>query len=215
MSKFEVFYAKIAGMAETSRCMLDYADAQWESTYVEDWAALATTTPYGRVPVLRETTADGQRIEFSETRAIERYLARRFGLYSDNLVEAALMDAVASQFDDAMRPLTTAPYVPEADRPALIDQFRKEATRLFTRHTGQLVANGDNGHYVGSRTTWVDIIAYVSIQRMKQSRDFDAELRALMTKSHQKLIDTLEQDPIFKRYLERAEPRLASYFAPN
>ncbi|RKP35775.1 hypothetical protein BJ085DRAFT_11951, partial [Dimargaris cristalligena] len=160
MSTFEVYYAKLPGLAETIRSLLDYADAKWESTYFDDWAEIVNSTPYGRVPVLRETTADGQRIELTESRAIERYLARRFGLYSDDLVEAARMDAVASQFDDVMRPLLAVPHVPEAARPSLIERFRAEANRLFTRHVGQLVANGDNGHYFGNRTSWADIIAY-------------------------------------------------------
>ncbi|KAJ1986176.1 hypothetical protein H4R33_003511 [Dimargaris cristalligena] len=211
MSTFEVYYARLAGLGETTRCLLDYADAKWTNTYMEEWAEIATTTPYGKVPVLRETTTDGQHIELCESRAIERYLARRFGLYSDDLVEAARIDAVASQFDDAMRPLGAARFGPEAARPALMEHYRKEVTRLFTRHGAQLAANGNNGHYFGDRTTWADIVAYMGIRTLGHYEPFDEELWALKTKSHQKLIDILEADPNFRRYLERSESRLASY----
>ncbi|KAJ1984268.1 hypothetical protein H4R33_004436, partial [Dimargaris cristalligena] len=60
MSTFEVYYARFTGLAETTRCLLDYADAKWTNTYLEDFSELGTATPYGKMPVLRETTADGQ-----------------------------------------------------------------------------------------------------------------------------------------------------------
>ncbi|RKP35777.1 hypothetical protein BJ085DRAFT_28381 [Dimargaris cristalligena] len=211
MSKFELLYAKFPGIAETSRCLLDYANAQWEPTYVDDLSLLGDTTPYGKVPVLREINADGQHIELCESRAIERYLARRFGLYSDDLVEAARIDAVVSQVDDVIRPLAFYRHSPKEVQPILVEQYRKEAQRFFARHGALLVANGDNGHYFGDRTTWADIAAYLVISRMKPFSQFDDELRGLMVQSHQKLVHTLEQDPNFQRYLERFAQRRASY----
>ncbi|KAJ1904671.1 hypothetical protein IWQ60_012414, partial [Tieghemiomyces parasiticus] len=168
-STYELIYGPVTGLGETSRALLEYGRATWTPVDLP-WADAVKQSPYGRVPVLRETTADGRVHVLVESRAIERYLAKKFGLYGSNDLEAARIDAYVSQWEDLRWAIVTRWNTPEGGngeaRAASTEKADKEIRHLVSKHTQSLAANAEGGgvHYVGRGTTWADIAAYQSIK---------------------------------------------------
>ena len=54
-----------------------------------------------RAPVMVVSSVDGTTAEIGQSKAIERYIARRYGLLGANEIEAAQIDAITEHIRDA------------------------------------------------------------------------------------------------------------------
>ncbi|KAG0047031.1 hypothetical protein BGZ83_007844, partial [Gryganskiella cystojenkinii] len=79
-SHFDLYYFGIHGLAGPARTILALSGADFKATTPAEgtWPTqYKPLTPFGCMPVLRETSADGKHtLNVAETDAIERYLAR-------------------------------------------------------------------------------------------------------------------------------------------
>ncbi|KAJ1986781.1 hypothetical protein H4R33_003160 [Dimargaris cristalligena] len=217
MSRFEVHYVPATGRAEISRAILEYANADYQSTYPTDWAAEKSQTPFGQLPVLKEYEPDSTEPSFvlPDSDAIQRYLAARFGLYGTSPADVksnAQQDAVLGQWKDVMEVMILAVYVAktEEEKAAKFEKLGVMAAHLYQKHDELLLRNG-TGHYVGNKTTLADIVAYMSLERLATMPIYKDTLEKHVGEGLRKFKATIEQDPAFKRYQERAVERLATY----
>ncbi|KAJ1673036.1 hypothetical protein EV182_006012, partial [Spiromyces aspiralis] len=140
------------------RNILRYAKAEWKETNPE-WPAFKQQTPFGRLPVLVETFPSGATFTLSETMVIERYLAHKFELYSNDAFPQtiALIEQYRDQYTDVWTDIGTCVFGKDESKrePAL-----QGTKHLVEKHEAALKANGSNGHYVNDSITYIDIAAY-------------------------------------------------------
>ncbi|RKP34599.1 hypothetical protein BJ085DRAFT_29827 [Dimargaris cristalligena] len=210
MTRFEILYFPITYRAEPVRAILDYGDIEYKSIYPTNWPAEKSQTPYGTLPVLKEYESDSTEPSFvlTDSDAIQRYVAARYGLYGTSpadLKTNAQQDAVLGQWKDVMELLISAEYYSptEEDKAAAFKKLGVAATHLLKKHDELLLRNG-TGHYVGNKTTLADIAAYLSLELLAKMPIYKDTLE-------EHVGEGLQQDPAFKRYQERAAVRQAAY----
>jgi glutathione S-transferase len=75
------------------------------------FAEFKPTTPFGQLPVLE---VNGKKL--AQSRAVERYVAREYGLFGATVVEGALIDMTAEQVRDLQEAFSKTNSVPEAEK---------------------------------------------------------------------------------------------------
>ncbi|KAG0231101.1 hypothetical protein BGW42_000518 [Actinomortierella wolfii] len=160
-STFSLWYFKLHGLALTTRALLCVSGANWSDKLQalgDEWQARKGETPYGVLPILYETTADGQTLEIAERDAIERYIAKKFGMAGDNAWEEVLVNQVVSLSQTLFnywqyRILYSGP---EEQAKALEEVKNKRLPDWIRNLEKILVKNGSNGHFVGNKFTLAD-----------------------------------------------------------
>ncbi|KAF9899941.1 hypothetical protein EC991_008130, partial [Linnemannia zychae] len=97
-STFELRYFHVHGMGAMSRTIIAIGRGQLINVHLEDWEVVKPKAPFGVIPLLTETSADGKtRLQIAESNSIERYFARKFGLFGNGTVfEEVLVESFAS-----------------------------------------------------------------------------------------------------------------------
>ncbi|KAG0275534.1 hypothetical protein BGZ95_008669 [Linnemannia exigua] len=161
-STFEIRYFHVHGMGAMSRTIAVIGGGKLSNVHAEDWATFKPTAPFGVMPLLTETSADGKtKLKIAESDAIERYLARKFGLFGNGSVfEEVLVESFASNTQALINQIFDKytiiqdPAVKAANKGPLIDQH---VARWIRHHEDHLQANGATGHYVGDKVTLADV----------------------------------------------------------
>ena len=163
------------GLAETSRMILAVASAEYEDfrypLEVIDWATFNMVREefnkdkaegkleksMGKVPFLVvKDSDDGVETTLCQSKAIERYLARRFGFMGGNDLEAAQIDSLCEcirDFKDAYQPVRKMENKEEA-----MQKWFGETLVAKLSDFEKLI--GDGGYAVGSSLTLADFVIY-------------------------------------------------------
>lgn len=99
---YKLTYFNGRGLAETSRILLKVGGQEFEDfrypitiengQYIRpEWEADKSKYTYEQIPVLE---VDGGKYTIAQSKAIERFLARRFNLFGSNEFEAALIGKI-------------------------------------------------------------------------------------------------------------------------
>ena len=105
-SSYKLIYFNGRGLAETSRILLKVGGQEFEDyryplkidngQYIRpEWDADKSKYIYEQIPVLE---IDGGKYVIAQSKAIERFLARRFNLLGNNDIEAALIGKMTVGF---------------------------------------------------------------------------------------------------------------------
>eukprot|EP00276_Gloeochaete_wittrockiana_P004158 CAMPEP_0184660930 /NCGR_PEP_ID=MMETSP0308-20130426/36084_1 /TAXON_ID=38269 /ORGANISM="Gloeochaete witrockiana, Strain SAG 46.84" /LENGTH=160 /DNA_ID=CAMNT_0027101871 /DNA_START=282 /DNA_END=764 /DNA_ORIENTATION=+ len=109
-------------------------------------------TPYGHVPFLTVNS-----VEIGECHAIERFLAREFGLMGSTSLEAALIDSAMEHYVDIFRVYLSAW---EKNDAAEMDKLYAETLfKELKPYEKRLVTNG-TGYLVGSELSLADLLVW-------------------------------------------------------
>ena len=160
------------GLAETSRMILAVAGAEYEDfrypLEVIDWATFNMVREefnkdkaegkleksMGKVPFL--VVNDGVETTLFQSKAIERYLARRFGFMGGSDLEAAQIDSLCEcirDFKDAYQPVRKMENKEEA-----MQKWFGETLVGKLSDFEKLI--GDSGYAIGSSLTLADFVIY-------------------------------------------------------
>lgn len=157
VSKYELTYFDGRGRGETIRLLFALSTTPFIDTRlsVEQWQHLKPTTLFGNVPLLTVTHSSGSTHTLPQSRAIERYLAKQFGLYGSNDEEAALIDAFVDQIGDARTNIVAGKG----------DQLHAKLIELelpqhFEKLTKFISTHSKSGHSVGESLTWADVALF-------------------------------------------------------
>ncbi|OMJ20038.1 Glutathione S-transferase P [Smittium culicis] len=194
MSSFEIVYFPITGRVQTARTILSLENANWKNV-VPDWPAIKESLPFKRLPLLRETAPDGSKYELVESKAIDRYLARKFGYIPSDEMIASTLESYASQIEDSHELFIAHAFGANTEESKA--EFEKELNYLLKHHEPILAAN-PSGHYHGESITYPDIFLYTLYNQSKVSGNGDlfkeSEFPHIL-----KLVTSMDSDPRIAR----------------
>ncbi|KAF9165999.1 hypothetical protein DFQ26_008933 [Actinomortierella ambigua] len=161
-STYTFTYFNFHGHGGCTRALLCYSGASWEAKVqgFEDWLAVKPTLPFGTLPLLTEKTASGEEIHIAESVAMERYLAKKYGLAGSTLWEETLVDMFYNQaaFLNLKFVEKVIFPVPEESRGKSFEDFVQNTLPTWVNHCEQhLARNGNKGCFVGDNVTLADI----------------------------------------------------------
>jgi len=185
-------YFPVRGLAEVLRLTLVAANVDFKERAVNSpqvWEHVKTSgeSPYKQVPVLK---IDGQNLV--QSKAIQNYVASKYGLRGSNLIEAYQTDALVEAASDAHSVAPFAGRTPP-DEKKVKEYFEKFLPRYFSVWEKQLNNNG--GHYlVGKKLSIGDLAVWNHIRLLKENApvvkyDLDAALKLYptLTKFYQEI----------------------------
>ncbi|KAH7716773.1 GST-5 protein [Aphelenchoides avenae] len=160
MPSYKIVYFDGRGAAETARLLLAHEGIDFEDVRVQhaDWPGEhKAKTPFGQLPYLE---VDGKQLP--ESYAINRYLARKFGLAGKDEWEQAWVDAMADFFKDVlleMRPYFAAVHGHgPGDKDKLHDELFKPGMEKLLPQVEKFLKESGSGYLVKSGYTWVDFL---------------------------------------------------------
>lgn len=212
MSTYELRYFSIRARAETIKLLLLASGAKFNHVTPE-WPADKPNHPMCQLPVLIETLQDGSKFELSDTQAIEKYLAAKAGLLVDSgLRDTARESQLRGQIEDLFLLLTSYPRGPEGIREFTAQRYGMMAPAFVKYHEDILAKNGYNGHYFGSKTTYVDLALYTFMAfncRYAESNtgipDCIKFFAGEIAPGINKVLETVQGDPAVAPYLASLE----------
>ncbi|XP_032666452.1 glutathione S-transferase-like [Odontomachus brunneus] len=196
MPTYKLTYFNVTGLAEAIRYLFHYGGVKFEDIRLtfDDWPKYKAEMPMGQVPVLE---IDGKK--YNQSRAISRYLAKKFNLYGSNEIEALEIDATIDSMEDMRQALGI--YYWEKDA-AIKEKFKQIAFEKYpvclSKFEEQVKKNG--GYFVGKKLSWADIqyAAYVDMLCAFTAKDINKDYPEL-----KKLVEKVNALPNIKAYLEK------------
>jgi len=161
-------YFNIRGLAEVPRLLFKVSNVPFEDDRIafdkkEDGSFFRgkweddnykKTFPFRQVPVL---TVNGK-VQIAQSSAINRFLSKRFGLFGENDIDAALIDAVGEQLTDVRKSWYTE-KTKDGAQPG--EHLKKFFDTTFPEQLSILETNvHGNGHFVGSKLSLADVQFY-------------------------------------------------------
>jgi glutathione S-transferase len=170
---YKLTYFNVRGLGEPARLIFALANVPYEDNrypfefkkgappekpqFDADAAAGKFNHAMGQIPILE---VDGK-LSFGQSKAIERYLARQFGLFGEDEAESGQVDAISEhirELQDAYRQLRRANPTEEKEKAAAAEFIEKQLPGWLKAIEDSLV--GVTGYSVGSSTTLPDVLIY-------------------------------------------------------
>ncbi len=174
-AKLELGYWAIRGLAQPIRFLLAYAevpvtevrlgvnqDGSLVADESLDWASHKATldVSFPNLPYLIDSSGSTQ-VRLTQSNAVIRYLARRFGFYGDTESDRISIDVLQEEAYDFRNQIVKAAYTLGAEYPAAFDEFTASAVpRYLDGFERYLSDRGTSTHFAGSRISLVDFILY-------------------------------------------------------
>ncbi|KAF9903167.1 hypothetical protein EC991_004113 [Linnemannia zychae] len=225
-STFSLLYFDTQGICNPTRNLLALGDAKWTQLYPQDWENAdlkdKASTPFEVVPVLYVHSEDGtETVPIAESRAIEEYLATRFGRLGTNTYERAQIIAfnasTTSLLDSFLSSVVNLPASPEVKQEQMIAFLSTKVPNWVRIHEQHLKANGSNGHYVGEDITLADLKTAMLMDMLLRFPQGTALLTPESAPSLLKLKAKIDADPKIVAWRDTAlfKSQRASRAAPT
>uniref|UniRef100_A0AC34FY38 Glutathione S-transferase n=1 Tax=Panagrolaimus sp. ES5 TaxID=591445 RepID=A0AC34FY38_9BILA len=199
MPEIKLVYFDLRGLGEPARLILTYAKVDFKEDRIsmDQWPELKSKTKTGKLPYLEY---EGHVIV--ESNAINRFLARKYGLAGKDDFEEALVDGIADVQKDFMAAVIPwyvkmMGYAPGNPDPLKQECLFESADQFFPMFTNFL-KEGKPGFMAPSGLTWVDFSItewLTTLQNLEPS--------------------ILNKHPDLKEYIQRVQnvPQLKEYYA--
>jgi glutathione S-transferase len=199
--KLKLYYFNIKGKGEPIRLFCAYAGLELEDYRIasfDEFGALKESgkLAFGQVPLLELDGKD----QLVQTASILRYLAKISGLYPEDPILAAKVDAALEQETDAFTGLTVASYTTRfgftMDEDTKANAYAIISTEVLPKHLGnveKLFEQSSTGWIAGTEEpSPADFVWYMRLA------DFIPEKKELSDK-----IKSLEDYPACKAFVEK------------
>ncbi|KAI8810308.1 hypothetical protein BJ742DRAFT_801351 [Cladochytrium replicatum] len=166
MVHYSLYYYQEQARAEVVRLILAYSGAEWSNRFANDWPAEKPLTPFNQIPVLTETDDDGSVLTLAQTRAIERYLARKYGLLGSTPKESALIESIQESYVDLYAQFRAYRRAPADQKEQVLRTFKDtQLAKFIENHKKFIKIHGKAGHfYIGDKVSLADLHALQAIQ---------------------------------------------------
>ncbi len=219
-STYKLIYFNIRGLAETSRILFKAAGQEFEDYRYpiaikdgqftrHEWDADKSKYIYEKIPVLE---IDGGKHIIAQSKAIERFLARRFNMFGSNDVEGALIgkekfysnefliyawiDAAGEQISDIKQAYRTAKSAGDDGLKKFFEEDLKKSFAAFEKQANQ----NKSGYWIGSSLSLFDIQLYGLIQFFDDQQSVQKALEGCP--ALKAIHDKVEQTPKIKKWLD-------------
>jgi len=198
---YKLTYFDLRGRAETARIIFKVAGVAFEDSRVpfpptdetKQWAKEKDSHIFATLP---ELTINKSSV-IPQSKAIERFLAKKFGLMGSDPVEEALVDAFGEQIRDLRDSFDKAKGDAEKEPKWLSGEFT-EHLRLIER------AAGNDGFLVGKKISLADIQLFAWIDKVfNDNADYVAKFGPILSK-HPKIhkLRDIGEIPAVKKWRE-------------
>ncbi|OMJ09426.1 Glutathione S-transferase 4 [Smittium culicis] len=219
MTSYEIKYFNIHARSLVSKIILERSGASYVVT-VPEWPREKADMPYGRLPVLIESS-DGENFVLSESRAIEEYLAGKFGYLPAGIKDLAVCNEYVCQIYEIIEAVcelanyiiitsyTLGPLIdgltksPDqcVDRSQFyiaqrIADMRNSAVSIsdhFLAKHESILSKSKSGFYFGNCMTYPDILLFAALEFLK-SRNVSASFNRTKYPNVMNLIDKVGSD---------------------
>ncbi|WKX95184.1 hypothetical protein Q1695_011998 [Nippostrongylus brasiliensis] len=158
MVHYKLIYFSFRGRAEVPRQLFALAGQDYEDVRytLDEWPKHKDEMPFGQMPVLE---VDGKKL--CQSRAIARFLAKRFGYAGKNALDEAVVDSIVDQCEDffaEIRPyFRAAAGMEQGDVENLEKHLLLPARQKFFTFMTNFLRNNKSGYLVGDSLTWADL----------------------------------------------------------
>jgi len=159
---YKLTYFNGRARGEIIRLVLVTAGVPFEDNRIDsnEWASkkssLEKDLPFGQLPIFEFGD-----VKLCQSRAIARYLARKYNLAGKTDLDQARADMIVDCIEDSVKPIPVFAYYEED--PVKKEQGKKkyveEQLPSFLDKLEAILAsnNGGNGYFVGDSLTWADL----------------------------------------------------------
>jgi len=173
--EYKLTYFDTQGLAEPIRYIFAIAGVPYEDIRFpkdENWPRLLPEVkeklPWGTVPVLEH---DGQKL--SQSKAITRFLARKFNMAGANALESAKCDEYVDALSDFMAEWVKLFHeTDEAKKSATMKNNIEVVNPKYFTAFNNILASCNGKWLVGSDLTWADICLAHSVFKLGNQVDF-------------------------------------------
>ncbi|XP_046358199.2 probable glutathione S-transferase 6 [Haliotis rufescens] len=158
MSTYKLIYFDLRGKGELARLILTYQGQEYEDSRfsMDQWPEIKPKMPFGQVPVLE---VDGKM--FSESVAINNFLARKFGLYGSTDFEMVEVDQVVGITQDMWKVIVDWVHENDETKKAALQKENEE--KNFPKYLDffeKILKTNDTGFYVGNQLSYADLAVF-------------------------------------------------------
>lgn len=167
MPTYKLQYFDGQGRAEVARLLFSAAGVAFEDERLsgETWQAAKPNMPYGQLPVL---TVD--KLQYNQSGAIFRYLAREFGLYGKNNCDNTTCDITLETVNDIYTEMIKIMFEKdEAKKAELVKKLKDESMPKFLKFMTKKLKDNGGKFLVGSGLTVADISLFDFLDRLTTS----------------------------------------------
>ncbi|CAD5216306.1 unnamed protein product [Bursaphelenchus okinawaensis] len=186
MVQYRLLYGDGRGLAEPARMLFNYAKVEFEddrSTTLANIDQIRHELPFGQVPVL----IIDNNVRIAQSKAIFRFLGRKFGLAGKDEVEEALVDSYGDFLADLIT--NTTNEVSAEDAQSYIEN-------KWENYLDKIVEASGTGFVAKSGVTWVDfLMANFYENSVKSGKDYIANIKNLKV-----IHDNVNNLPQLKEY---------------
>ncbi|KAF9207284.1 hypothetical protein BGZ59_011255 [Podila verticillata] len=182
-ASFKLLYFPLMGRGSTSRDLLSYGGADFESIHPPSWPTDKPNTPFGGLPVLFITGKNGKEVVLSESSIVETYLANLYHLMGDNAYDAAVIRAVHNSAADLQTNMSgTVTFNHPGAKEKCLETFTTATLpNMLCSWERHLVDNGSNGFFFGDRLSLADIRVANILEHLANQPNAD-DLMAIVAK---------------------------------
>jgi glutathione S-transferase len=203
-SEYKLIYFNVRGLGEIARLLFKAAGQEFEDYRYPiefkdgqpvrpEWDADKSKYIYEKIPVLE---IDGGKHRISQSKAIERFLARRFDMLGSNDVEAALIDGAGEQINDVKQAFAKAKGAGDDAVKKFSEEDLKKTFAAFEKQ-----ANKDkSGYWIGSSLSLFDIQFYSLVESFDDQQSVQKVLEGYP--ALKAIHDKVGQTPAIKKWLD-------------
>jgi len=168
MPQYKLIYFNLMGRAEMTRWLFAYGGIPYTDERIEkaDWPAKKESLPYKKLPLLM---IDDKPLP--QSIAMARYVAKEVGLYPEDNLHAAYVDAMVDTLMDvmtAMRAITMSDKSEEEKKKQFQEEFFPNMlapvlTRLNKRF-------GEKEWFIGDKISWADLAIAMAMGLLKKRK---------------------------------------------
>lgn len=204
MTQYKLIYFNSRGAAELSRLLFKVAGVEFEDERIEreKWESRKPEMPLGALPVL---DVDGYKV--TQSAAIARYLARKFGLLGANDIEELKVNELHEVCAEIIqREVMKFFYEQDATKKAELAKVFVEGPiqKYFDFFEMRLKQNNDGaGFFVGDKVTLADLAVYITLTMIDEfMKTLGADTKLSSRKLITSLIDRVEAVPNIAKWLK-------------
>lgn len=152
--KYTLYYFDARGRGEVARWLFAQAGVPYEDVRLggEKWKAKKSEMPFGQMPVLEVTDNTGKKHLIPQSRTIERFLAKQFGLDGKNDFDVAKADYLNEYASDLFQKIK---FGDDEDSKKKRQEFFDGAALEGLANFEKFIEDG--GYFLGNQVSYVDI----------------------------------------------------------